>query len=170
MEETAPMKYNTSFILTLNFLLIYVFSGLIYNFIGIVYTALSIILTFSLRNTKYCYNVINVLVKNWRKSEIIGDANGNTIMLSAAFLIGAMKIGAVIGTFVGFGATVLLVLAFLLACGFFFEGHTSGASISGVYYIAKIFVKIYQFLNSAFDKIMELIVKIEFKVLKIEPK
>lgn len=170
MEEITLLKFCTSFVLTLNFLLIYVFSGLIYNFVGIIYTALSIILTFLLRNTKYCYNVINILVRNWRKSEIIGDSNGNAIMLSAAFLIGSMKIGAAICTFVGFGAVIFLALAFLLACGFLFEGYKSGATISGAYYLAKILVKIYQFLNSAFDKIMELIVKIEFKALKIEPK
>lgn len=42
--------------------------------------------------------------------------------------------------------------------------------ISGAYYISKFAVKIFQFFNSLFDKIMELVVKIEFLILGIDKK
>lgn len=43
-------------------------------------------------------------------------------------------------------------------------------TISGAYYISKFTVKIFQLFNSLFDKIMELIVKLEFMALGIEKK
>lgn len=131
---------------------------------------MSILLTLSLRKSKYCYKVLNLLVINWENSELIGAESGNMILLSAAFLIGSIKIGAAITLFVEVSAILFLALAILLATGFWFDGYKSGMTISGAYYISKFAVKIFQFLNSLFDKIMELIVKIEFMILGIDKK
>lgn len=161
------MNVGVLIVLLLNFGLTYFFSGSIYYFVGILYTAISMVLTFSLRNSKYCYKVIDIFVRNWKNSEIIGEENRNTILLSVAFLIGAMKIGAAIAVFVEVSAILLLALIILLASGFWFDGYKSGMTISGAYYISKITIKIFQLFNSLFDKIMELIVKIEFMVLGI---
>ena len=170
LKRRILMSFGTVIVFVINLGLIYFFSGSIYPVVGILYTTLALILTITLSDTKYCYGIINVLVRNWRKSKIIGDRNGNSIMLSAAFLIGAMKIGAVTAMFVEFGAIVILALAILIASGFLFDGYKSGMTISGAFFIAKILIKIANFFYSIFDKIMELVVKIEFKILGIEQK
>ena len=164
------MSIGTWIVLILNFGLIYFFSGSVYSFVGIIYTALSVILTIALRNTRCCYGIMNVLFRNWRECGIVGDKNGNAIMLSPAFLIGSMKIGAAIAIFVQFGAIAILALSILIASGFLFDENKSGMTISGAWFIAKILIKITYFFYSIFDKIMELVVKIEFKILGIEQK
>lgn len=107
--------------LLLNFGLVYFFSGSVYYFVGIFYTFIAILLTLLLRKSKQCYALINVFVKNWGNSELIGEENGNMILLSVAFLIGAIKIGAAIALFVEVSAILFLVLAILLATGFWFD-------------------------------------------------
>ena len=64
----------------------------------------------------------------------------------------------------------IIELIILLATGFWFDGYKSGMTISGAYYISKFTVKIFQLFNSLFDKIMELVVKIEFMALGIDKK
>lgn len=164
------MNFGVIIVLLLNFGLTFFFSGSIYYFVGIFYTLISILLTLCLRKSKYCYKVLNLLVINWENSELIGAESGNMILLSAAFLIGSIKIGAAITLFVEVSAILFLALAILLATGFWFDGYKSGMTISGAYYISKFAVKIFQFFNSLFDKIMELIVKIEFMILGIDKK
>ena len=164
------MNFGVVIVLLMNFGLTFFFSGSIYYSIGLFYTLLSILLTFSLRKSTYCYKVINLLVRNWESSELIGEEGGNMILLSVAFLIGSIKIGTAIALYVEVSAILFLDLAILLATGFWFDGYKSGMTISGAYYISKFAVKIFQFVNSLFDKIMELVVKIEFMVLGIDKK
>ncbi len=160
----------TIIVLVMNFVLIYLFSGSIFVFIGIVYTALSILLTLLIK--KECYNkfIINLFVKNWNKNLLYNKRSENIIILSVAFLIGAMKIGAAIGIIVEVSIVLFIALAILIASGFIIEGYSSGMTLSGAYYIAKIVVKVYQLLEIVSDKIMDLIVKIEFSILGIEAK
>lgn len=164
------MNIGVVIVLLLNFGLTYFFSGSIYYFVGFFYTAMSILLTILLRKSNYCNKVIDLLVRNWENSELIGEEGGNMIMLSVAFLIGSIKIGAAIALFVEVSAILFFTLAILLATGFWFDGYKSGITISGAYYISKFTVKIFQFFNSLFDRIMELVVKIEFMVLGIDKK
>ena len=70
-------------------------------------------------------------------------------------------------------ATVILAFAILLASGFFFEGYSSGMTITGVFNISKIILKIYSFVESIqkwLDKLFELIIKGEYKILGIKVK
>lgn len=121
---------------------------------------------------KECYNkfIINLFVKNWNKNLLYNKRSENIIILSVAFLIGAMKIGAAIGIIVEVSIVLFIALAILIASGFIIEGYSSGMTLSGAYYIAKIVVKVYQLLEIVSDKIMDLIVKIEFSILGIEAK
>ncbi len=164
------MNFGVVIVLLLNFGLTYFFTGSIYYFVGVFYTAIAVLLTLLLRKSKYCYKMINLLVRNWENSELLGEENGNMILLSVAFLIGAIKIGAAIALFVEASAIIILALIILLATGFWFDGYKSGMTISGAYYISKFTVKIFQLFNSLFDKIMELVVKIEFMALGIDKK
>ncbi|MCI9412640.1 MAG: hypothetical protein HFG36_11335 [Eubacterium sp.] len=164
------MNFGVFIVLLLNFGLVYFFSGSVYYFVGIFYTFIAILLTLLLKKSTKCYVLINIFVKNWENSELIGEENGNMILLSVAFLIGAIKIGAAIALFVEVSAILFLALAILLATGFWFDGYKSGMTISGAYYISKFAVKIFELFNSLFDRIMELIVKIEFIALGIDKK
>lgn len=162
------MGIGVAIVLVANFVLIFLFSGLIFPIVGIIYTILSVIITFVAKDKKYCRLIISKLVKSWDISGIVDKEDENVLLLSIAFLIGSMKIGAAIGIFIEVSTVLFIALAILLAFGFLFEGYNSGMTVSGAYYIAKIVVKIYQFFNSLSDKIMELIVKIEFCALGIE--
>lgn len=164
------MSFGVVIVLLLNFGLTFFFSGSVYYFVGFIYTFIAVLLTLLLRKSPKCYGVINLFVRNWKNSELIGEESGNMILLSAAFLIGAVKIGAAIALFVEVSAILFLALAILLASGFWFEGYKSGMTISGAYYISKFAVKIFQLFNSLFDRIMELIVKFEFMFLGIDKK
>lgn len=79
------MNFGVIIVLFLNFGLTFFFSGSIYYFVGIFYTLISILLTLCLRKSNYCYKVLNLLVRNWENSELIGAESGNMILLSAAF-------------------------------------------------------------------------------------
>ena len=94
-------------------------------------------------------------------------------MISVAFLALAIKIGVLIHIGFMFAATVILAFAILLASGFFFEGYSSGMTITGVFNISKIILKIYSFVESIqkwLDKLFELIIKGEYKILGIKVK
>lgn len=156
--------------LIVNFVLIYLFSGAIYPIAGIIYTMLSVIVAFVAKDKAYCKKIISILVRSWDTNVIADKTDENVLLLSVAFLIGAMKIGVAIGIFVEVSMILFIALAILIVSGFLIEGYKSGMTLSGAYNIAKIVVKIYQFFTSLADKIMEFIVKVEFSILKIETK
>ncbi len=164
------IEIGTIIVLVFNFTLIYLFSGSIFVFVGIIYTVISILVTVLIKKECYIKFIINLFVRNWNKNLIYNKRSENVIMLSIAFLVGAIKIGTAIGIIIEVSMVLFIALAILIASGFIIEGYSSGMTLSGAYYIAKIIVKAYQFLGIVSDKIMDLIVKIEFSILKIETK
>lgn len=156
--------------LIVNFTLIAILTGSTFLGIGIVYTALSIAVTYFAKDKEYCKLVISKLVRSWDTSMIENKTDENALLLSIAFLVGAIKIGAAIGIIIEVSAILFIALAILIASGFLIEGYESGVTLSGAYYISKIVVKIYQYFNSFTDKVMQLVINIEFGVLKIETK
>ena len=92
-------------------------------------------------------------------------------MISVAFLSLAVKIGVLIKTGIYLVALLLVTVAILLASGFFFEGRSSGMSITGAYNISKILLKIYSFIEPVIkwcDTLFEWIIKGEYKIVGIE--
>ena len=92
-------------------------------------------------------------------------------MISVAFLSLAVKIGVLIKTGIYLVALLWVTVASLLASGFFFEGRSSGMSITGAYNISKILLKIYSFIEPVIkwcDTLFEWIIKGEYKILGIE--
>ena len=96
------------------------------------------------------------------------DIQKNEIMVSAAFLALGMKIGTVFALLVSVGMVIVIALCILIATGFFIEGRKSGMTISGALGIAKVVVWIYEKINGLYEFIARQIVKIEFKILKID--
>lgn len=166
------MKLGIFIVLMINFVLMYLFSGSIYFWVGIIYTIISIVLTLTLKNSQYSKVIIKLMVKSWNEDVLQNKEDENMILLSVAFLIGSMKIGAAIAIFVEVSAILFIALAILIATGFFVEGYGSGMTLGGAYNLGKWILKIGQFLFLFLDKvmgwIMDLIVKIEFSILRIE--
>lgn len=167
------IKTRIFFMIVFNTLIIYAFSGLVYSFIGIPYTALSLILTLLtliFGKSEFYYFIIGLVLKKWKESKVLEVEGGEALLLSCAFLIGVMKIGAAIGVFVLTGATILIAFTILLVSGYFFEGKASGMTATGAYLIARIAAKITWFLTSIFDNLMEMLIKLQMKLLGIEGK
>lgn len=155
-------------LLVINFSLIYFFTGAVYPIFGLCFTMISIIVSIVARDKKYCRKIISKFIRNWNLDGIEDEKDQNIILLSIAFLIEAIKVGAAIGIFVEVSAILLLALCILLASGFIIEGYSSGMTIGFAYNIAKIAVKVYQFFNSLTDRLMGFIVKVEFSALGIK--
>ena len=135
-------------------------------FIAIVYILISIIGIFFLRNKEYWTKFVNYQLKSLDNG--VRDIKEREILISAAFLALGMKIGTALALAVAFAGTVVIAFCILLASGFIIEGRKSGMSVGGAWTIAKVVVKVYNFINGVYDSIVTVIVKIEFKALKID--
>ena len=77
----------------------------------------------------------------------------NSCLVSIAFLILSLKVGAGIALIVEGLAIVLVAFCILIASGWLIEGRASGMSVGLAYNISKLVMKIYLFLNSLVDKL-----------------
>lgn len=159
------MNIGKFIFLVMNFGLILFFTGNFYLMLGVICTVLSIIITLLFRNNFVGYYIISSQIKNYKDK--IGKEN-RVLLLSIAFLVLSMKLSAAIAIVVEISGILLIALAILIASGYIIEGRQSGMSIGLAYYLSKAVVKIYLLLSSLIDKIVELIVKFEFYILKIE--
>lgn len=155
--------------LIINCGLIWFFTCSFYPFIGLAYTILSLAGTLYFCNREFGKCIINKELR-FIDNRYVYSNEANIILLSAAFLSLGIKLGAAIALFVYTGATLLLTFCILLAMGYFFEGTQSGITVGLAYSIAKLCFKLYQLLDWIPDKIAELLVWIEFKLLGIETK
>ena len=157
-------------VLIINFGLICFFTTPIYPLIGIVYTLLSILGTFLLSDSPFGQRIINKQITVWGENMGNDSDETNKILLSSAFLSLGMKIGAVITALVYGSAALMIAIALLLASGFFFSGSKSGVTPGGAFTLGKLLVKVYGFVTTIFDKVVELFVKLEFAFLGIDKK
>lgn len=155
-------------VLIINFGLIGFFTVPFYPAVGMIYTLISILGTIFLSNSSFGEMLINRQFKIW--GEEIGNSTEeyNRILLSAAFLSLGMKLGAAIASFVYGGAAIMIAIALLLAVGYFFDGSKSGVTPGPAFALGKLIVKIFVFLTSFFDKVVEFAVKIEFGFLGVD--
>jgi len=143
------------------------FAGSYYYFVGLIMGMLCI-LSFIFKDTVVGDLIIKSQIHNYNRFLLGDEKEDKLILLTIAFLVLSMKVGAIIALVVE--GLVILIVAFciLLAFGWFFDGVQSGVSPGIAYAISRIIVKIYLFLNSAVSKIAEWIVKLEFSILGIE--
>jgi len=138
---------------------------------GIALSILSILCSIFFSEYVWMHVFATTVIRSHNIGKYFSKGNANRIVISVAFLSLAVKIGVLIKTGIYLVALLLVTVAILLASGFFFEGRSSGMSITGAYNISKILLKIYSFIEPVIkwcDTLFEWIIKGEYKILGIE--
>lgn len=172
-EKGEVMKdyknYLKEYLITaVNTILMYFFAGSYYEIVGWALVLLSSLAVLFFKENKIGRHIILWQIKEYPPQILNSAESNNAVLLSVAFLMLSMKIGAALAVFVEAGTVVIFMLVFLIAWGWFFEGSKSGMTIGAAYGMSKFAVKIYLFLDSWADRIAMFIVKVEFRILKID--
>lgn len=164
-------KIFTVIIITLNTIGVFFFTGMDFPIFGIALSILSILCSIFFSEYVWMHVFATTVIRSHNIGKYFSKGNANRIVISVAFLSLAVKIGVLIKTGIYLVALLLVTVAILLASGFFFEGRSSGMSITGAYNISKILLKIYSFIEPVIkwcDTLFEWIIKGEYKILGIE--
>lgn len=164
-------KIFTVIIITLNTIGVFFFTGMDFPIFGIALSILSILCSIFFSEYVWMHVFATTVIRSHNIGKYFSKGNANRIVISVAFLSLAVKIGVLIKTGIYLVALLLITVAILLASGFFFEGRSSGMSITGAYNISKILLKIYSFIEPVIkwcDTLFEWIIKGEYKILGIE--
>ena len=164
-------KIFTVIIITLNTIGVFFFTGMDFTIFGIALSILSILCSIFFSEYVWMHVFATTVIRSHNIGKYFSKGNANRIVISVAFLSLAVKIGVLIKTGIYLVALLLVTVAILLASGFFFEGRSSGMSITGAYNISKILLKIYSFIEPVIkwcDTLFEWIIKGEYKILGIE--
>lgn len=164
-------KIFTVIIITLNTIGVFFFTGMDFPIFGIALSILSIRCSIFFSEYVWMHVFATTVIRSHNIGKYFSKGNANRIVISVAFLSLAVKIGVLIKTGIYLVALLLVTVAILLASGFFFEGRSSGMSITGAYNISKILLKIYSFIEPVIkwcDTLFEWIIKGEYKILGIE--
>mgnify|MGYP003268091129 FL=1 len=164
-------KIFTVIIITLNTIGVFFFTGMDFPIFGIALSILSILCSIFFSEYIWMHVFATTVIRSHNIGKYFSKGNANRIVISVAFLSLAVKIGVLIKTGIYLVALLLVTVAILLASGFFFEGRSSGMSITGAYNISKILLKIYSFIEPVIkwcDTLFEWIIKGEYKILGIE--
>ena len=138
---------------------------------GIALSILSMLCSIFFSEYVWMHVFATTVIRSHNIGKYFSKGNANRIVISVAFLSLAVKIGVLIKIGIYLVALLLVTVAILLASGFFFEGRSSGMSITGAYNISKILLKIYSFIEPVMkwcDTLFEWIIKGEYKILGIE--
>lgn len=164
-------KIFTVIIITLNTIGVFFFTGMDFPILGIALSILSMLCSIFFSEYVWMHVFATTVIRSHNIGKYFSKGNANRIVISVAFLSLAVKIGVLIKTGIYLVALLLVTVAILLASGFFFEGRSSGMSITGAYNISKILLKIYSFIEPVIkwcDTLFEWIIKGEYKILGIE--
>ena len=164
-------KIFTVIIITLNTIGVFFFTGMDFPIFGIALSILSILCSIFFSEYVWMHVFATTVIRSHNIGKYFSKGNANRIVISVAFLSLAVKIGVLIKTGIYLVALLLVTVAILLASGFFFEGRSSGMSITGAYNISKILLKIYSFIEPVIKwcvTLFEWIIKGEYKILGIE--
>ena len=155
-------------VIGINLLLTFFFAGGYYAIVGILLVILSTIVAAFLPTSEVGHFIIRSQIKSYNEELLGNEQERNSCLVSIAFLILSLKVGAGIALIVEGLAIVLVAFCILIASGWLIEGRASGMSVGLAYNISKLVMKVYLFLNSLVDKLAMQIVKIEFQILEIE--
>ena len=131
-------KIFTVIIITLNTIGVFFFTGMDFPIFGIALSILSILCSIFFSEYVWMHVFATTVIRSHNIGKYFSKGNANRIVISVAFLSLAVKIGVLIKTGIYLVALLLVTVAILLASGFFFEGRSSGMSITGAYNISKI--------------------------------
>ncbi len=154
-------------VLTLNFVIIFLLTyGIFSSIIGVVFTSISMLISLRKSDTSFGEWVMKKLVKKKGKVSDNLGASGRKVLLSAGFIGLALKCGALYGTYLVVGVTVIMFVAFVFAFGLLFESRPG--DFLGTFYLAKLVAKIAVMLDSLLDPVINFIIRKEFEWLVIE--
>lgn len=162
------MDIKKTFILVLNFGLIYYFTSQGWVTFGVICTMISVVGYFCFREKEIGLKFINSQLVSTVKNYQIKDQDEKDIILTIAFITVAMKIWTAIALYIEIGAIILLTFALILASGYLFDRRGLEGFPYLAYLISKTMVKIFNFLTSLYDRIAEFVVKVEFAVYKLD--
>lgn len=171
MAKIDKQTILTAIIITLNTFGVFFFIGMDFPIFGIALSILSMLCSIFFSEYVWMHVFATTVIRSHNIEKYFSKGNANRIVISVAFLSLAVKIGVLIKTGIYLVALLLVTVAILLASGFFFEGRSSGMSITGAYNISKILLKIYSFIEPVMkwcDTLFEWIIKGEYKILGIE--
>ncbi len=171
MAKIDKQTILTAIIITLNTFGVFFFIGMDFPIFGIALSILSMLCSIFFSEYVWMHVFATTVIRSHNIGKYFSKGNANRIVISVAFLSLAVKIGVLIKTGIYLVALLLVTVAILLASGFFFEGRSSGMSITGAYNISKILLKIYSFIEPVMkwcDTLFEWIIKGEYKILGIE--
>ena len=171
MAKIDKQTILTAITITLNTFGVFFFAGMDFPIFGIALSILSMLCSIFFSEYVWMHVFATTVIRSHNIGKYFSKGNANRIMISVAFLSLAVKIGVLIKTGIYLVALLLVTVAILLASGFFFEGRSSGMSITGAYNISKILLKIYSFIEPVIkwcDTLFEWIIKGEYKILGIE--
>ena len=171
MAKIDKQTILTAIIITLNTFGVFFFIGMDFPIFGIALSILSMLCSIFFSEYVWMHVFATTVIRSHNIGKYFSKGNANRIVISVAFLSLAVKIGVLIKTDIYLVALLLVTVAILLASGFFFEGRSSGMSITGAYNISKILLKIYSFIEPVMkwcDTLFEWIIKGEYKILGIE--
>lgn len=171
MAKIDKQTILTAIIITLNTFGVFFFAGMDFPIFGIALSILSMLCSIFFSEYVWMHVFATTVIRSHNIGKYFSKGNANRIMISVAFLSLAVKIGVLIKTGIYLVALLLVTVAILLASGFFFEGRSSGMSITGAYNISKILLKIYSFIEPVIkwcDTLFEWVIKGEYKILGIE--
>lgn len=171
MAKIDKQTILTAIIITLNTFGVFFFIGMDFPIFGIALSILSMLCSIFFSEYVWMHVFATTVIRSHNIGKYFSKGNANRIVISVAFLSLAVKIGVLIKTGTYLVALLLVTVAILLASGFFFEGRSSGMSITGAYNISKILLKIYSFIEPVMkwcDTLFEWIIKGEYKILGIE--
>lgn len=171
MAKIDKQTILTAIIITLNTFGVFFFTGMDFPIFGIALSILSMLCSIFFSEYVWMHVFATTVIRSHNIGKYFSKGNANRIVISVAFLSLAVKIGVLIKTGIYLVALLLVTVAILLASGFFFEGRSSGMSITGAYNISKILLKIYSFIEPVMkwcDTLFEWIIKGEYKILGIE--
>ena len=171
MAKIDKQTILTAIIIKLNTFGVFFFAGMDFPIFGIALSILSMLCSIFFSEYVWMHVFATTVIRSHNIGKYFSKGNANRIMISVAFLSLAVKIGVLIKTGIYLVALLLVTVAILLASGFFFEGRSSGMSITGAYNISKILLKIYSFIEPVIkwcDTLFEWIIKGEYRILGIE--
>lgn len=115
------MDIKKTFILILNFGLIYYFTSQGWVTFGVICTMITVVGYFCLREKEIGLKFINSQLVSTVKNYQIKDQDEKDIILTIAFITVAMKIWTAIALYIEIGAIILLTFALILASGYLFD-------------------------------------------------
>lgn len=163
------MSVQYIIILLVNFGFTFFFTHATYLLVGIIYTAMTILITFFFYNTQFAHMIVKHSLVSCGNELVEQGKIGKQVIISAACLTLGMEIEAILALITVFIGIGILALAIFIACNTVFSNE-GPSKIGKSLLIARLVTKIYLFFTSILDKIIEKLVEIEFRFLKIKRK